>query len=114
MTTTSADAVTRTALTELPERQRKRAFERYQTLRPHLEQNVPLARVAMEAALPLRTAQDWVSRYRRFGLAGLTRAGRADNGKRLRLSEELRCVVARITDQKLGCRFGRDRMHAPF
>src|SRR5271157_521059 len=89
MTTTPGDAVTRTALTELPERQRQRAFERYQTLRPHLEQDVPLARVAMEATLPLRTAQDWVSRYRRFGLAGLTRAGRADNGKRRRLSEEL-------------------------
>ena len=85
----SGDAVTHTALTELPERQRQRAFERYQTLRPHLERDVPLARVAMEAALPLRTAQDWVSRYRRFGLAGLTRAGRADNGKRRRLSEEL-------------------------
>ncbi len=40
--------------------------------------------------MPLRTAQRWVSRYRRFGLAGLSRAARADQGKRRRLSDELR------------------------
>src|SRR5271166_4734163 len=85
MTTTPGGALPSTALTELSERQRQRALDRYQALRPHLEEDVPLARVAMEAALPLRTAQDWVSRYRRFGLAGLTRAGRADQGKRRRL-----------------------------
>jgi putative transposase len=89
MTTPPDEAVTRAALTELPERQRQRAFDRYQTLRPHLEQDVPLARVAAEASMPMRTAQHWVSRYRRFGLAGLTRAGRADQGKRRRLSAEL-------------------------
>jgi len=84
MASNPGDDPTYTALTELPERQRQRAFERYQTLRPRLEQDVPRARVAMEAAFPLRTAQGWVSRYRRFGLAGSTRAGRANNGKRRR------------------------------
>jgi putative transposase len=68
---------------------RQRAFDHYQMLRPHLEQDVPLARVAAEVSMPLRTAQRWVSRYQRFGLAGLTRAGRADQGKRRRLSAEL-------------------------
>ena len=89
MTTTPGGALPSTALTELSVRQRQHALDRYQTLRPHLEEDVPLARVAMEASLPLRTAQDWVSRYRRFGLAGLTRAGRADQGKRRRMSKEL-------------------------
>src|SRR5271169_4240553 len=89
MATPSDDATACITLTELPEQQRPRAFDRYQTLRPHLELDVPLARVAKEASLPLRTAQEWVSRYRRFGLAGLTRAGRADQGKRRRLSKEL-------------------------
>ena len=68
MTTTTGDDVTRAALTELREQQRQRAFDRYQTLRPHLEQDVPLARVAAEASMPMRTAQHWVSRYRGFGL----------------------------------------------
>ena len=85
----SADAATHAALSEMPEGVRQRAFDRYQKLRPHLEQDAPLARVAREASLPLRTAQRWVSRYRRFGLAGLARAGRADRGKRRRLSDEL-------------------------
>ncbi len=89
MTITPGYAVTRAALTELPEQKRQRALDRYQTLRPHLEQDVPLARVAAEAFMPLRTAQHWVSRYQRFGLAGLTRAGRADQGKRRHLSAEL-------------------------
>ena len=90
MATSAGDAATSVALTELSEPQRERALERYKKLRPHLEQNVPLAGVAEEASLPLRTAQHWVSRYRRFGLVGLTRAGRADQGKRRRVSNDLR------------------------
>ena len=62
----SADAATHAALSEMPEGVRQRAFDRYQTLRPHLEQNAPLTCVAKEASLPLRMAQRWVSRYRRF------------------------------------------------
>ena len=61
----SADAATDAALSEMPEEVRQRAFDRYQKLRPHLEQNAPLARVAKEASLPFRTAQRWASRYRR-------------------------------------------------
>ena len=45
---------------------------------PYLEQNVPLLQVAREVALPIRRAKRSVQRYRRFGLAGLTRRGRAD------------------------------------
>jgi len=52
--------------------------------------DVPLAGVAKEASLPLRTAQRWVSRYRRFGLIGLIRAGRADQDKRRRVPDDLR------------------------
>ena len=86
------------ALTELPEPMRRRALDRYQALRPHLEDNLPLTRVAKEASVPFRTAQRWVSRYRRFGLAGLARAGRADRGKPRRLSLQRggRWVVATL------------------
>jgi putative transposase len=54
--------------------------------------------------LPLRTAQRWVSRYRRFGLAGLSRAVRADQGKRRRVSDELRGLAERLAlqDPSLG------------
>ena len=84
------DPAARAAFAGLSEARRRRAFDRYLKLRPHLEQDVSLTRVAAEAGLPLRTAQRWVSRYRRFGLVGLSRAARADQGKRRRLSDELR------------------------
>ncbi len=48
---------------------------------------------AKEALLPLRTAQRWVSRYRRYGLIGLIRAGRADQGKRRRVPDDVRCFA---------------------
>ncbi len=123
MATPPGDAETRTTLTELPEEQRQRAFDRYRTLRPHLEQDVPLARVARDASLPLRTAQDWVSRYRRFGLVGLTRAGRADQGKRRRLADDLRRFAEGLALQRPPfspgaiyrevCRVARDQGREP-
>jgi hypothetical protein len=90
MATPAGDAASSVALTELSERQRERALVRYKKLRPHLEDDVPLAGVAKEASLPLRIAQRWVSLYRRFGLIGLIRAGRADQGKRRRVPDDLR------------------------
>jgi putative transposase len=62
--------MTRAVLTELPEQQCQRACDRYQALRPRLARDVLLARVVSEASMPPRTAQRWVSRYQRFGLAG--------------------------------------------
>jgi len=100
METAPVDPMTGTALAGLSEAHRRRAFECYRKLRPHLEDGVPLTRVAKEAALPLRTAQRWVSRYRRFGLAGLTRPGRADRGKRRRIPEELRHLAEGLALQK--------------
>jgi putative transposase len=123
MTTPVGDAATSVALTELSEQQRDRALERYRKLRPHLEQDAPLAGVAKEASLPLRTAQRWVSRYRRFGLIGLIRAGRADQGKRRRVPDDLRRLAERLALERppLGpspiyreiCRIARARGEPP-
>jgi putative transposase len=90
MATLASDAVTSTVVTELSERQRDRALDRYKKLRPHLEHDAPLAGVAKAALLPMCTAQRCVGRYRRFGLIGLIRAGRADQGKRRRVPDDLR------------------------
>ena len=89
-----------TKLTELTDVQRRQALERYRQLRPHLEQDVPLARVARDVAMPLRTAQRWVGRYRQFGLAGLIRSGRSDNGKRRRISDDLRQLAEGLALEK--------------
>lgn len=81
------------ALTELPEPMRQRALERYHKLRPHLELNLPLAGVAQETSVPFRTAQRWVSRYRRFALAGLAALDEpiGANGDAYRMS----CAISR-------------------
>jgi len=49
-------------LSELPESSRAIAWERYQILRPHLEDGVPLRRAIADAGIPLRTAQRWLSK----------------------------------------------------
>ena len=69
-------------LSGVSEAERTRAFERFELLRPFLEEGVPLARVARDRGLALRTARRWATQYRREGLAGLARKGRSDRGKR--------------------------------
>ncbi len=56
-------------------------------LRPHLIDGVPLARVATDAGIPIRTARRWIARYRADGPAGLARPRRPEAGKRTFLKE---------------------------
>jgi putative transposase len=79
-------------LAGLPESQRTVALARFTLLKPHLEDGVPLTRVAAAAGVPPRTAQRWLARYRAAGLAGLARTPRRDQGRR-RLPEELRLLI---------------------
>jgi putative transposase len=67
---------------ELAEGQRREVMARFAVLRPTLEEGVPLTRAAAEADVPLRTAQRWLARFRRDGLAGLARTSRRDAGSR--------------------------------
>ena len=62
----------------LTEEQRQLAMKRFAVLRPHLEEDVPLAQAARHAGVAVRTAERWLSRYRRMGLAGLARPVRSD------------------------------------
>jgi putative transposase len=77
-----SDATQSTSLACLSDQQRKEAMARFAVLQPHLEGDVPLARVAREAGVPLRTARRWLRRYRADGLPGLTRSVRGDAGTR--------------------------------
>ena len=76
----------------LSEDQRVQAMARLTVLRPHLDDGVPLTRTAAAAGVPLRTTQRWLARYRRDGLAGLTRAPRRDAGRH-RLPADLVAVI---------------------
>ncbi|MGH2796360.1 MAG: helix-turn-helix domain-containing protein, partial [Thermoleophilaceae bacterium] len=79
-------------MSELSEQQRARALARHTTLRPHLENGVPLARAAAAAAVPLRTAERWLALYRRGGLAALAPATRRDRGRR-RFPDDLVALI---------------------
>jgi putative transposase len=68
------------ALVDLSEAQRRQAMIRFAVLRPHLEGDTPLACTARDAGVPIRTVERWLMRYRRDGLAGLTRRIRGDAG----------------------------------
>ncbi|WP_198931530.1 Mu transposase C-terminal domain-containing protein [Rhizobium rhizosphaerae] len=71
---------TRTHFAELAEERRTEAAARFKVLKPHLDDGVPLARVAADAGVPIRTLRRWLSRYRSMGLAGLVRTLRSDAG----------------------------------
>jgi putative transposase len=70
------------ALAACTEEERHEAMGRFVVLQPHLNAGVPLAAVARNAGVPLRSAQRWLARYRAAGLAGLVRATRSDTGHR--------------------------------
>ena len=67
-------------LTGLTDAQRKEAMARFEFLRPHVEGDVPLSRLAVQEGISIRTARRWLARYKQFGLIGLSRQPRADAG----------------------------------
>ena len=68
------------------------AHRRWLVLQAHLQDCVPLSRVATRSGIPYRTLQRWLARYRAGGLAGLGRAARADRG-RSSFPESMRLLV---------------------
>jgi len=72
-------------LTALSEAQRAQAQERFEIIRPALEEGVTQAQVARTHKIPASTVQSWIKRYRDKGFAGLANEGRSDKGKSRRL-----------------------------
>ena len=80
-------------LTDLSEEDRTLALARFHILQPHLDDHRPLRLVAKEAGIGFRTAQRWVTQYRRAGLAALARKRRADSGAPRILSKRFREAI---------------------
>jgi len=70
------------SLTALTAEQREKAMMRFEVLKPHLEEGVPLPRVACESGVALRTIKRCLARYRAYGVSGLIRSVRSDSGHR--------------------------------
>jgi putative transposase len=82
------------------ESEQTQALERFYVIRPFLEDGVPLAHIARERAIPIRTLSRWVKHYRERGLKGLTRQGRADKGKRRGMPPDLKPLIEGLALQK--------------
>lgn len=83
------------ALTGIGERRLAQAHERYDLIRPFLEEGVPLPRIAERSGKTVRTLRAWVSRYREEDVPGLAPKERSDRGRR-RVSEEIRNLIGAL------------------
>jgi putative transposase len=86
-------------LGNIPDAERDRALHRFRLIQPFLEDRVTLVQLAKDHGVALRTAERWIMRYRRFGLAGLCRKAYAGKGKR-RQSQELIEAIEGLALQK--------------
>lgn len=68
------------------------AEARWQILRLHVEDQIPLAALARDSGVPVRTLASWLARYRKAGAAGLDTARRSDSGQRTTPPELVRLI----------------------
>ena len=80
-------------LSGVSEAARELAMSRFRLIQAHLEQNRPLQLVAADGKLTFRTAQRWVSQYRKFGLIALVRKSRDDRGGRRVVSPKIKAAI---------------------
>jgi transposase-like protein len=81
------------AFASLSEFARNIALDRFRLLQPHLEEKRSLKAIARDGGIGYRTAQRWVMRYRKCGLAGLARNDRADRGRRRTITPALKEIL---------------------
>ena len=76
------------------------ATARFRLLQPHLEDDVPLARLAAEAGVSERTLRRWLAAYRSKGIAGLERTRRSDAGARRHLDPDLEAMIRALATRR--------------
>jgi putative transposase len=80
-------------LTEVSEAVRDLAMSRFRLIQPYLEQKRSLQLVDSDAKICFRTAQRWVSQYRKRGLVALVRKSREDRGARRVVSAKIKAAI---------------------
>src|ERR1019366_9671510 len=80
-------------LSGVSEAARDLAMSRFRLIQPYLEQKRSLQLVAADAKLSFRTAQRWVSQYRKLGLVALVRKSREDRGARRVVSAKIKAAI---------------------
>lgn len=77
-----------------------KAIARFRLLQPHLEENVPLARIAAEFGGSERTLRRWLAAWRANGIQGLEQARRSDAGNRRKLDPDLEGLVRSMATKR--------------
>ena len=77
----------------MSEAARDLAMARFRLIQPYLEERRSLQLVAADAKLSFRTAQRWVSQYRKVGLAAFVRKTREDRGARKVVSPKIKAAI---------------------
>lgn len=80
-------------LIELTEEERNKALECYRIIKPFIEDNVPLIRIAEESSKSYITLCRWVKQYKEYGLSGLAKKRRADSGKHRKITDEIKLFI---------------------
>lgn len=77
----------------MSEAARDLAMWRFRLIQPYLEQKRNLQLVASDAKICFRTAQRWVSQYRKLGLVALVCKSREDRGARRVVSAKIKAAI---------------------
>lgn len=77
-----------------------KAIARFRLLQPHLEHDIPLARIAVERGIAERTLRRWLAAWRANGIQGLERARRSDAGMARRLAPEMEAIVRSMATRR--------------
>ena len=77
-----------------------KALARFRLLQPHLEQDIPLARIAAECGIAERTLRRWLAAWRTHAIGGLERVRRSDAGAARRLAPEIEALVRSLATRR--------------
>jgi putative transposase len=94
-------SVSPSSFANLTEKSRALALQRFQIIRPFLENGIPLTEVAKHQCMPLRTLWHWVDQYRHGGVAGLCRKARTEKKSKQSVSSVLQKVIEGFALQKV-------------
>ena len=82
-------------LTAFSEEQRQAAVVKYKIIAPYLNKEKTLTVIIEETGIAKRTLQYWIRDYKKFGLKGLIRKTRSDDGK-IHLESEVVVAIERL------------------
>jgi putative transposase len=84
------------SLTQFSDDERESATQKYQIIEPYLTGKQSLKLLAENKAIPIRTLNLWVKKYRTHGLVGLVRQSRGDKGVPRQLDATLQTAIEGI------------------